>query len=309
MSSDNMVVLPGERCRKARETLGWTTAEAARRMHLSHTYLLALGADDYERLPEATFVKGYLKNYAKLLGLPADEIANTFQQMVNEDAFDKPLELPTLAPPPSLWQKPWVWGALIVLLAVALVALWPSNEGLAPLPGIDSESAMQSGQEPAGSDDTMPADDAPGDQPEAEPMPLDDAQPLTSGQEAESGMPAGEEPAAGFDDTAPEAQPEDQAAPVAEEPQEPQANMLAANGLDRLIVRFSADCWIRVRDARGRTLRQGVQSAGASLQLDGTGPFQLRIGDASAVDSILINGETATMPTTSAGSVVNVTVR
>ena len=101
--SDNMVVLPGERCRKAREALGWTPAEAAKKMHLSQSYLVALEADDYERLPEATFVKGYLKNYARLLGLPADEIANTFQQIVNDDAFDKPLDLPKMAPPPSVW--------------------------------------------------------------------------------------------------------------------------------------------------------------------------------------------------------------
>ena len=109
--SEDMVVLPGERCRKAREAMGWTTAEAAKRMHLSQTYLLALEADDYERLPEATFVKGYLKNYARLLGLPADEVANTFQQMINEDAFNKPLELPSMPRKPALLARPWVWLA------------------------------------------------------------------------------------------------------------------------------------------------------------------------------------------------------
>ena len=104
--SDDMVVLPGERCRKAREAQGMTQAQAAQRLHLSLTYLQSLDADDYERLPEATFVKGYLRNYARLLGLPADEIANTFQQMVNDDVLDKPLQLPSIAPPPSAWRKP-----------------------------------------------------------------------------------------------------------------------------------------------------------------------------------------------------------
>ncbi len=55
--SDDMVVLPGERCRKAREAQGMTQAQAAQRLHLSLTYLQSLDADDYERLPEATFVK------------------------------------------------------------------------------------------------------------------------------------------------------------------------------------------------------------------------------------------------------------
>ena len=111
--SDDMVVLPGERCRRAREAQGMTQTEAAQRLHLSLTYLQSLDADDYERLPEATFVKGYLRNYARLLGLPAEEIAGTFQQMVNEDALDKPLLLPSIAPPPAAWLKPlliaWRW--------------------------------------------------------------------------------------------------------------------------------------------------------------------------------------------------------
>ena len=33
--SDDMVVLPGERCRKAREAQGMTQAQAAQRLHLS----------------------------------------------------------------------------------------------------------------------------------------------------------------------------------------------------------------------------------------------------------------------------------
>ena len=49
--SDDMVVLPGERCRKAREAQGMTQAQAAQRLHLSLTYLQSLDADDYERLP------------------------------------------------------------------------------------------------------------------------------------------------------------------------------------------------------------------------------------------------------------------
>ena len=155
--SDDMVVLPGERCRKAREALGWTPAEAAKRMHLSQSYLVALEADDYERLPEATFVKGYLKNYAKLLGLPADEIANTFQQMVNDDAFDKPLDLPKMAPPPSVWRKPLL--AVGAAYAVrpwgdpagwAGALAWPSYLALVPVLGALAMAADSSRRRASG---------------------------------------------------------------------------------------------------------------------------------------------------------------
>lgn len=301
--SDNMVVLPGERCRKAREALGWTPAEAAKRMHLSQSYLVALEADDYERLPEATFVKGYLKNYAKLLGLPADEIANTFQQMVNDDAFDKPLDLPKMAPPPSAWRKPLLVVVLLLLAVALLIWLWPGEKALAPLPsGMNApeESASLSAlEEDDGALDVAPDDFS---------MP-----PEGDLEAAQSGDEPSSQP---LDDAANDAQPEEgsgvednvESADNVESNDEPAADMLAENGLDRLLMAFSGNCWISVKDATGRTLRQGEQQAGASLQLDGEAPFSLTLGDAGAVDELILNGEVVTLPTNSPGAVVRVTI-
>ena len=82
--------------------------------------------------------------------------------------------------------------------------------------------------------------------------------------------------------------------------------MLAANGLDRLLLSFTSNCWIKVTDATGRTLRQGEQSGGASLMLDGEAPFSLTLGNAGAVDELLVNGTAVTLPTDSPGKVVRI---
>lgn len=297
--SDNMVVLPGERCRKAREALGWTPAEAAKRMHLSQSYLVALEADDYERLPEATFVKGYLKNYAKLLGLPADEIANTFQQMVNDDAFDKPLDLPKMAPPPSVWRKPLLAVVALLVVVALLIWLWPEEKALAPLSsGMNTpeESASVQGDEEVGEEaGPFPA------QPEQLPQQTGDelsSQPLDDA--ANDTQPEKSEPASDIDS--------DEGAESVDSSDEPAPNMLAENGLDRLLMAFSGNCWISVKDAAGRTLRQGEQPAGTSLQLDGKAPFSLTLGDAGAVDELILNGEAVTLPTNSPGTVVRVSI-
>jgi len=72
-------VLPGRRLQAAREKLGWNEADVARKLHMSVSFVRAIEADDYERLPEATFIKGYMRNYARLLEIPADEVANLFE--------------------------------------------------------------------------------------------------------------------------------------------------------------------------------------------------------------------------------------
>ena len=81
-------LLPGRRLRDGREQAGLTEEQVARKLHMSVTFVRAIEADDYERLPEAAFIKGYMRNYARLVDVPADEVANLFQQMIEED--DRP---------------------------------------------------------------------------------------------------------------------------------------------------------------------------------------------------------------------------
>lgn len=86
MSQDSAQrLLPGSRLRQARQQQGLSEEEVARRLHMSVTFVRAIEADDYERLPEAAFIKGYMRNYARLVHVPADEVANLFQQMIEED--------------------------------------------------------------------------------------------------------------------------------------------------------------------------------------------------------------------------------
>ncbi|EKF75677.1 hypothetical protein A11A3_02372 [Alcanivorax hongdengensis A-11-3] len=299
--TENRLVLPGERCRQAREEQGMSTAQAAERLHLSHTYLLALEADDYERLPEATFVKGYLRNYARVLGLPADEIANTFQQMVNEDAFDKPLNLPELAPPAPAWRRPAIIVAILIIIALLVWALWPTSETLPPLaPSADTAPAQT--QAPA--DAAQPGDDA-----QADAMSMDDSAPtgedngdMGIGDTADTGI--ADAPTA-MDDSASTDEPvADDSNAVAEA--EPVT--APAPGMDRLSLHFSGDCWVSVIDARGRTLHQGKQTDGSHLDLDGKPPFKLTLGDAGAVSAITLNGEAVTLPTNAPGSVVRISL-
>ena len=73
MSVDEEAMLPGERLRRAREEQGLSQDEVSKHLRLSLSYLRALEEDDYDRLPEPPFIKGYLRNYARFLGLPAEE--------------------------------------------------------------------------------------------------------------------------------------------------------------------------------------------------------------------------------------------
>lgn len=118
------LLLPGERLRSGREALGLSEADIAARMHLSMSYIRALEADDYKRLPDAAFVRGYIKNYARLVDLPADELVSVFQQLNQESRAEEPAPLPAKSAihDRRLW---WVGGAIGFVVAVWL--LWPTS--------------------------------------------------------------------------------------------------------------------------------------------------------------------------------------
>ncbi|MFN7097260.1 MAG: helix-turn-helix domain-containing protein [Gammaproteobacteria bacterium] len=69
---------PGARLRQLRQNLGLTEDEVAIQLHLSRGTLVAIEADAYEKLPGTTFVRGYLRAYAKLLHVSPDEVVEAF---------------------------------------------------------------------------------------------------------------------------------------------------------------------------------------------------------------------------------------
>lgn len=70
----------GRRLRAAREGKGLSLEEAARELHLAVPRVEALEKGDPDGLPPAAFVTGYIRNYARLLGLPAEELVDEYAQ-------------------------------------------------------------------------------------------------------------------------------------------------------------------------------------------------------------------------------------
>ena len=70
----------GRRLRSAREGKGLSLEEAARELHLAVRRVEALENGDPDQLPPAAFVVGYIRNYARLLGLPPEELVDEYSR-------------------------------------------------------------------------------------------------------------------------------------------------------------------------------------------------------------------------------------
>jgi len=72
---------PGHQLKGIREAQGLELPYVASQLHLSDSVLEALEADNYDAMAGNVFVQGYLRNYARLVGVDVTAILNSFEQM------------------------------------------------------------------------------------------------------------------------------------------------------------------------------------------------------------------------------------
>lgn len=71
----------GTYLKNAREARGFDLREAAQQTRISHTYLTAIEREDFSKLPGEVFVKGFLRNYARFLRIPEDEVMKLYAEL------------------------------------------------------------------------------------------------------------------------------------------------------------------------------------------------------------------------------------
>ncbi len=72
----------GEKLRQAREVRGISISEVAEQTRISPLYLEAIDADNYKTLPGGIFNKGFVRSYAKYVGVDEQEALQDYSQLI-----------------------------------------------------------------------------------------------------------------------------------------------------------------------------------------------------------------------------------
>lgn len=318
-------VNPGEALRAARESRGWSVAEVATQLNLTPMRLTQLEAGEFEKLPGNTFSRGYIRAYAKLLGLEQAPLVADFDQFTGSNATGASVHaLGRIEEPTRYSQSILRLVSFLLLLGVGGACFyWWQDQGWqlddlknvgmghVEVEGADGSTQIHPLDEPedqavaaAQSQGTeLPLPGVPAEQTEApsETPPATATELLEQNPPAQQAVPAQQAPTAPAESAAPAAP----AAPSAQAPAsaaaQSQAPVAAGEGLVSL--KFTADCWVQVTDASGKVIASGLKRAGDSLDARGKAPMELRLGFArgaqvtyngAAVDvTPHISGETA----------------
>lgn len=112
----------GARLREAREAKGLDIAEVGQRLRMPIRVIESLEAEDWSRLGAPIFVRGQLRSYARLLGLPVGEVVQAPELAPVTVAELKPR---TYTPPMQRFAEQTARRAVYIVLTVAiLVPVW-----------------------------------------------------------------------------------------------------------------------------------------------------------------------------------------
>jgi cytoskeleton protein RodZ len=277
-----------------REEAGMSLEEVAGQLKLAKRQIEALEQDRFDALPGNTFVRGFVRNYARLLHIDP-------QPLLNDLATRLPAEAPQAALPrlqdeampmlrPSAIATPQMSSVILVVLALLLIAgggawFYLNNRHE---PQIAVDVAPPNAAAPVTSpatlapdvdkpvDVAMPAGDKvveTTDAAQAQPQP-NPASPILAPHASSDAIgvpPAG----ATALPTMPPLTPQTSAAAVA--PLGPNQDT-AARG-DEVRVVAKADTWVQVVDANGKHLISELVKAGDSRSASGKPPYQVKIGN------------------------------
>ncbi|WP_430317771.1 RodZ domain-containing protein [Pseudomonas nitroreducens] len=306
---------PGETLRQARENKGWSTAQVAGQLNLTENALRQLEQGSFDQLPGHTFARGYIRAYAKLLGMDQAQMVTAFDQYTGTDASGSNVQaLGRVVEPVRLSRN------LLRLFSLALLAVmigfgyfwWqersarPAETGSLNMEHVEVESAdgtteihtLDEPEDQAVAEDqantppvpSEPAGDSGTAEAPAEGTPPATAAPVAPGTPAVPEAAQAPAPAVPAPAQPPAAQqpavPANPAAPA----EAPAAPVVAAAGQGVVKVQFTADCWTQVTDADGKVILEGLKRKGDSLEVAAKAPVQLRLGFAQGAQ-VSYNGQ------------------
>jgi len=114
----------------ARKSQNRTVEEIADELNLSVTQIKTIELDQSEGLPEPTYVRGYIRSYAKLLNLDPETVLENYlnpnwQQTTNLEDMPRGISGNTITETSRFWTPAKVIGLLAVVLSAAF--LWYSG--------------------------------------------------------------------------------------------------------------------------------------------------------------------------------------
>lgn len=325
LDEDIIVVGPGQILSEARKKLSLTQQQVADKLNFRINLVVDIENDDFDHSLPATFNRGYLRNYAKLVAVDIEEVLAAYDLLGIAEAQRSEMQSFSNLTEKQAEHSRLMWlSYFIAAILFGLMVLWwfqkPADENaITTTTAVDTSKASEaettadvvvnsenSAQESAESvQPKLPAELEPSLKPElnSELTPEQQEAQLNAAQTSAS-----------------QAQVADDATTLANEKLNNDASMTQANAQlnsqqaqtdevasSTAVFTFSGDCWVNIYDATGERIAWGVKKSGYVMTVSGKAPLKVTLGKPELAE-IVFNGQSIDMSPFNVGNIAKFTL-
>ena len=255
----------GDLLTRAREKLSFSQKDIASKLNLKVEFIAALDANDFDKLPAPTYVRGYIRSYASAVNLNADSLINLY-----EGSAEAPPEiLPDVKPvvQASSRDKPVKAMTYLVTLTlvIMIIAWWQGQHMVGTGFFTVNSKTSEGGKYPGGFTYTYDVVNHPDtfEASEIDGLELDDSDlknmkivDLAKTSESKTDVVSSTEDS---------------------------LNQNAQTNLGTLKMELTAESWIEVYDVLEERLYRDLAKRGEIIIITGAAPLSVKLGNARAV--------------------------
>ena len=298
----------GTLLKNKRESLGLTQKQISDRLKLRVTLIQQIEENQFESDQVATFMRGYIRSYAKYVNLDEKVVLSALHHA--GDAQHQEQEMLSFSRKTKTEKHNsrimiLTWSIFAVIAGISSLWWWQNqqqdtlSQSLANTASSEELAVEESLAPEFTSLEVIEAEQNEAGAAVAEST--DDLVAISDTEDTSDAVILADETAA---QQATETEPATEVAAKAEAVEASATPEVVAN---ELVMQFSADCWIQVKDATGKTLSTGIKKAGQSLNLSGTAPYKVILGAPEGV-SMTFASEPVDLSGYTSGKVARITL-
>lgn len=291
LDDDIEIIGPGTMLKEGREKLKLSQSEVAKRLNFK---LSLVGDIENENFPSdvpSTFTRGYLKNYAKLVQVPVEEVLASFEMLgvartqgAEMQSFSRQTEKQAEN------SRLMLLSYLIVFILIGLTVMWwyqnkqqTSDNVVIPPNAVEIETTNDA-------TDTTPELDS--TQTQLAQQALDEL--VESVDLEESVIESATLPVAEIHEPLEPEQPIEDSSQITDN--------IALGEAVTVVFNFAENCWVNISDSTGERIAYGMKNSGYEMTISGIPPFSITLGRPEQV-SISYDGQTVDMSRFTAGHI------
>ena len=306
LCEDIEVVGPGLMLSEARKKLSLSTEEVSQRLNFRRNLVEEIEQDTFSLSLPATYNRGYLRSYAKLVAVDVDEVLSAYDMLgVAEKQRNEMQSFSNLTVKQVEHSRLMWFSYLIAALLVGLMVLWWLQDTKLAADLFENQQPEQQASSEASNISTLNVDNKTVEVTNLpnKPTPVEPTDVIESVISVQKALDA-EVTEQGVEAVA------EKAEVSITEPtldQAPQVIVEPVPEISTVVFTFSGDCWVNIYDATGERVAWGVKKSGYVMTVSGKAPLKVTVGKPE-LTLITFNGKKVDLSSFNVGNIAKFTL-